>query len=235
MPIKPSERIRERKPAPASSWKDSPLVVAIVSAGAMATFMGTVVVPLTTSYLSAKVDRLTEISANASATAEELERTKKELATARGDLATALRGSPFSAGSVYPNGLDRVVIGSSAEQVLQVFPNAKWDEDHEYLSVDTKLPTFISAAYYFHTDAQKVQRVDAILFQGGGIGDTTFTSEYVRARLTVLFGEPLVNKRDAFWKAATPRESIEISSLMVGQAAYEVRRADYLPLWLRKQ
>lgn len=71
--IKPSERQSDRHLAnTASDWKNSRLVVAVVSGAAVAGFMTAVIVPLTVSALMAKIDAMSATVAKAEAVADDL-------------------------------------------------------------------------------------------------------------------------------------------------------------------
>jgi acyl-CoA synthetase (AMP-forming)/AMP-acid ligase II len=226
--MKASERQRVRLTKSSTDWRDSRFVIAVLSAAGTATFMGTVVVPLTTSYLSAKVDSLTALSATAQATAEELEKTKKKLAQAEASLANAVLETPFVPGSVYPVGLDDIVLGTPIAKVYEKFPDAKIDEESGgYLSVKTKHPLFWSATYYVSKGAGD-KSVSAVLFHSRP--ESKLTQEAIKARFTVLFGEPgAQSKGRAFWPSPTSRETIEV--LMFG--GYGVDPKNYRPGWTR--
>ena len=119
------ERPSQRQRAPSRThWKDHPLVVAALSVAGTALF-ASVVMPLSNSVLQTKVERLTDASSNAVATAEELERTKRDLANARAALLQATADAPLANRSVYPVGLDDVVIGSTVDDLLKRVPGAK--------------------------------------------------------------------------------------------------------------
>lgn len=53
-----SDRHKERMQKPSTDWKDSRIVIAALSVAGTATFMSTVVLPITTAALTAKLDAL---------------------------------------------------------------------------------------------------------------------------------------------------------------------------------
>lgn len=203
-------------------------MIAVLSAAGTATFMGTVVVPLTTSYLSARVENLTSLTANAQVKAEELEQTKKKLERAEAALANAVSENPFVQGSVYPSGLDDIVIGTPIAKVYERFPDAKLEEeDGRYVSAKTSHPLFWSVTYYLEKSAGG-GRVRGMLFHLNP--NSKLTHEAIKARFTVLYGEPVAqSKGRAFWPSPTPRETIEV--LMSG--GYGVDPSNYRPPWLK--
>lgn len=205
-PMKPLERPSSRiRPQTQKEWKDHPLVVAALSVAGTATLFATVVMPLSNSLLNTKVEKLTEVSANASATAEELVRTKRELTAAQAAFNQVVGKSPLANGSVYPVGADDVVIGTTADDVLRRLAGAKWDEDVFYISAPFKNhPVFSGAAYYFEG---KDKRVSAILYH---FHSSESISETVRKYLLTTFGEPTKIKKRSFLWRATAREWVSL-------------------------
>lgn len=164
--------------------------------------------PLTNTIITNKLERLTEISANASATLAELEKTKKELAVSRAEARLALSKSPLVPGRAYPLSLAGVVIGTPATRVLERLDSAKWDVTNQYIEVRLKDdPVFSGAAYFF--DASK--RVSGILYHFNHRGDG---ATLVRMLLLSHFGEPIANdKGDQLWKISG-REWASITQLV---------------------
>jgi hypothetical protein len=139
-------------------WKDHPLAIAVVVAVGTAVFFMTVVVPLRVDLLTAKVERLTELSTNSASIAKELERTKQELAEARAALQTSLLKSPFQNKSVYPLGFDEVVIGTPVAELISRYPNGTWDEERAYYSVEAKFDAVVTGGgLLLHRDRRQGQ------------------------------------------------------------------------------
>lgn len=187
-----------------SDWKDHPLSIAVVVAVGTSVFFMTVVIPLRVDLLTAKVDRLTELSASALSISNELERTKRELTESRAALQASLQKSPFQGGSVYPIGFDAVVIGTAKADVVNRYSNGKWDEENAYYSVKSKVDGVVRSATYYFTD----EKVSLILFHLEG-GEKA-GAELVRKHLLATFGEPDATRRkDMLWKA-TKREWVTV-------------------------
>jgi hypothetical protein len=221
---KPIERPSQRQRLPLKSdWKDHPLVVAALSVAGTATLFATVVMPLSNSVLNAKVEKLTEISATSVATAEELERTKRDLITARAALTQATTKAPLVNRSIYPVGLDDVVIGSTVDDLVKRLPSAKRPEDESsYFSV--QFPdhgTFHGAAYYL--DDKKPQRVRSILFH---LRDDQVGGEAIQKYLRTNFGEPTKRRKrqDVLWMA-TLREWVSLEYTTSGSTLFLITKA----------
>jgi hypothetical protein len=194
--IKPSQRRLNNKLPVRSDWKESRLVVAALSVAGTATLFATVIMPLTNTLLTNKLEKLTQLSANAGATAEELENVKKERVASRAETSLAITKSPFISGSVYPIGLDQVVIGTPASEILKRLPGAKWDDEERYLSYQVKgtIGIFSEAAYYF----DKNKKVSTILYL---FKDMALGAELVKKTLVTNFGEPYAQKKHlSLWK-----------------------------------
>jgi len=217
---RPSQRQRNQLK---SDWKDHPLVVAALSVAGTATLFASVVMPLSNSVLNAKVEKLTEVSANAVATAEELERTKRDLINARAALMQATAKAPFVNRSIYPVGLDDVVIGSTVDDLLKRVPNAKRpEEESSYFSV--QFPdhgTFSGAAYYL--DDKKPRRIRSILFH---LRDEKIGGEAIQKYLRTTFGEPSKRRKrhDVLW-IATPREWVSLEFTSSGSTLYLISKS----------
>lgn len=171
-------------------------MVAALSAAGTATLFATVIMPLSNTLLTNKIEKLTELSAGAANTAGELEKVKKELAASRADERLAVMKSPFIPGSVYPLGLDSVIIGTPAQEILTRLPGAKWDEDNQYITYDVtdENAVFSQAAYYF----DKNRKVSAILYQ---FRDREAGAELVKKLMLTGFGEPYAQKKHkTLWK-----------------------------------
>lgn len=223
-------RHRERTASPPpKDWKDSRLVIAALSAAGTATFMGTVVVPLTTTALTAKLDALAPAAERIEKLEKELARTKAALATARTEAALATVKNPFLPGSVYPVGLDTLRIGDSRKKVEEKYPRGKWAEDESYYSVtDIDHAVFSRVTYYFDGD-QNNQIVSMILYHFHY--DSPWVGDALRTRFTVLFGSPSITGTSGrAWWSPTARESIEIDS----SNSYTVYSTSRVPRWVLK-
>ena len=126
--MKISQRHGERTAKPVSDWKDSRLIVAVLTAAGTATFMITVVLPISTASLNAKIESLearieslTPAEEKIKGLQTELSSAKKSLGEAQASLLAATENSPFAPGSAYPTGFDKVVIGDTAEDVLKAY------------------------------------------------------------------------------------------------------------------
>jgi len=224
-----SARQIERSTKPVTDWKDSRLVVAALSVAGTATFMSTVVMPITNASLNAKIEALLPAAAKVASLERELSATKARLEEAQTVAKLATMQTPFLPGSVYPVHLDRVAIGATPELVLSVYPNAEWDEDKRYLSVRVEMDHFASVTYFFEGKFG-AQRVSSIIFHPAI--DSGWDRSRLTERFTVLFGPPAftASKGRALWRA-TPREAIELNGLP-GDGTYSVRRWDYKPAWV---
>lgn len=209
----PTPKFKPRPPSSAQSrkdWKDHPLAVAVVVAVGTAVFFMTVVVPLRVDLLTAKVERLTELSTNAAATAKELEDARRDLAATRGALQATLLKSPFQGRSIYPVGFDEVVIGTSVAELVKRYPDGKWDEDRTYYSVNAKVDGVVMGAAYYFTERGDKGKVSQILFHLAS-GEKAGT-DLARKHFLASFGEPsATRRRSVLWKA-TDREWVTLDA-----------------------
>lgn len=184
----------------------------------------TVVVPLRVDLLTAKVERLTELSTSAASTAQELERVKRELAEARGALQASLRKSPFKDRSVYPLGFDEVVIGTPETELISRYPGGEWDEEHAYYSVSAKVDGAVEEGTYYLTKSGGQSNVSHILFHLAS-GEKAGT-DLTRKHLLASFGEPDATRRsDKLWKA-TDREWVTLDAENQISGTYRVYAAN---------
>ena len=205
----PTPRFKSRpavKNKSPTDWKDHPLSIAVAVAVGTSVFFMTVVIPLRVDLLTAKVERLTELSANALSISNELEYTKRELSETYAALQANLQNSPFQGKSVYPIGFDAVVIGTDKDDVVSRYPNGKWNEGNTYYSVKSKVDGIIRAATYYYKD----EKVSMILFylEGGKKAGTDIVIKHFLA----TFGEPNATlRKEVFWKA-TDREWVTVDA-----------------------
>ncbi|MCY1212683.1 hypothetical protein D9M72_244220 [compost metagenome] len=191
-------------------WKDHPLAIAVVVAVGTAVFFMTVVVPLRVDLLTAKVERLAELSANSASIAKELERTKRELAEVRAALQTSLLKSPFQDRSVYPLGFDEVVIGTPVAELISRYPDGTWDEERAYYSVNAKFDAVVTGGTYYFTERGGKGKVSQILFHLAS-GEKAGT-DLARKHFLTNFGEPdATRRRSMFWRA-TDREWVTLDA-----------------------
>lgn len=191
-------------------WKDHPLAIAVVVAVGTAVFFMTVVVPLRVDLLTAKVERLTELSTNSASIAKELERTKRELAEVRAALQTSLLKSPFQNRSVYPLGFDEVVIGTPVAELISRYPDGTWDEERAYYSVKAKFDAVVTEGTYYFTETGGKGKVSQILFHLAS-GEKAGT-DLARKHFLANFGEPdATRRRRMFWRA-TDREWVTLDA-----------------------
>lgn len=206
----PTPRFKSRpvvKNKSSKDWKDHPLSIAVVVAVGTSVFFMTVVIPLRVDLLTAKVDRLTELSANAASIANELERTKRELSETRTALQAYLQNSPFQGKSVYPIGFDEVVIGTAKADVISRYPNGEWDAEKSYYAVRSSVDGIVEGATYYYTN----EKVSLILFHLAGREKAG--ADIARKHFLAAFGEPVATRRkDMFWKA-TDREWVTLDDV----------------------
>lgn len=161
------DRHKERIHKQTTDWKDSRIVIATLAAAGTATFMSTVVLPITTSTLSAKLEALEPAAEKILGLEKELEETKAALTAAQSSAAQAVEKTPFLPGSAYPVGLDRLHIGSSQQEVAKAYPKGKW-VDQDYVSIDVDHPIFSSVTYYFGGGKEDSEsHDDSLPFKGG--------------------------------------------------------------------
>jgi hypothetical protein len=221
-----SDRIRDREMRPKSNWKDSTLVVAVISAAGTATFMYNVVMPLTTATMSAKLEALAPAAERISKLEAELRETKDKLQTAEGIASLATENTPFLPGSVYPTGIDIVKLGSSIEEVEKVYPDGRWNEDNSYYSVDQKNPNFGSSTFYFRQTG-KIKKVSHILFLVNS--DSKLNNKTLLNRLTTLFGTPTsAASSGRFWWKISSKHTAGLD----GERAYTIYQGEYGPTWV---
>ncbi|WP_284427874.1 hypothetical protein, partial [Acidovorax sp. SUPP1855] len=178
------------------------------------------------SLLTNRLEKLTELSANAGAIAEELEKIKKELAKSRAELSIATMKSPLVAGSAYPLGLDSIVIGTSVNEVQKRLPGVTWDPEVGYIPYRIKNGSvFSGATYYFDSKLN----VSAILYH---FRDSEMGSELVQKLMLTGFGEPIAQKKDNFlWKLSN-REWVSIIELGRGTGkSYMIDATPSTSLW----
>lgn len=222
------DRHRERVHKQSADWKDSRIVIATLAAAGTATFMSTVVLPITTSTLSAKLEALEPAAKKIQGLEKELDETKAALTAAKSLAAQAIEKTPFLPGSAYPAGLDRILIGSSQQEVAKAYPMGKWAEE-DYVSTDVDHPIFGSVTYYFG-GKKKNRNVTMILFHLKI--NSPMNIDSIKSRLTILYGPATaIGKRDQILWQATPRETVEIGS----RTSYIVHPGRYIPYWANKR
>lgn len=198
----PTPRFKQRRsvePPVQKSWKDHPLMIAVACSAATAVFFMTVVVPLRVDLLTTKLERLTELTTTAAETAQQLEVAKRDLAAARATLEITLSKSPFNAYSIYPLGLDAAVVGTSVNELVQRYPNGKWDEENSYYSVDAPIKGVVKSATHYFTGEGDKRKVNHILYLLAG-GENAGV-EIVYRHILGNFGEPdAVRRKIGLWK-----------------------------------
>lgn len=213
---RPSQRVRVQSK---KDWKDHPVVVAALAVAGTSTLFASVIMPLSNSLLSAKLERLTETSATAVATAEELEKTKKALLAAQAALHQAVAKSPMTAGSAYPIGIDSVVIGTPKDQVAKRLPKGRWNEEKTYYSADYSGHPIFSAATYYFTD----EKVDTILLH---LVNNEVSAEIIRTFLRANYGEPMKTKKlNSLWQVS-PREFVALEGITSRTSDYYIYKND---------
>lgn len=220
------ERQRERQVRPAGNWKESPLVIATASSVATAAFMASVVLPLTTSVLRTRLEAL-EPAAQRIAVLEGAFRVAEEKRKAAERAAErAYAKHPFSAGTPYPAGLDKVVIGSSEREVLSAFPGGELDNDQGFVTVNLEHPNIQGAGYHLKGKPGD-RRVDLIMFT---LREQQLSTAAVKDYFNLMFGPPAgeASKGRMWWKA-TPRENVEFLTDFV----YFVRPQGDIPSWAK--
>lgn len=201
-------------------WKDHPLIVAVIAAASTAVFFMTVVVPLRVDLLTSKVERLTSTAAEAMAVAEKLEKAEKELADARLAQKLATQRNPFTGRSVYPIGLDRAVLGTPVNAVLELYPRGEWDDDSEYYSVASLENSVVKEATFYFDGKGDKRVVRSVLFFFAGVN--SISDEIVYKHFLSTFGEPIKGKRKAILWKATDREWVVQRSIIGSGRTYSV-------------
>lgn len=221
MPI-PSKLIRypPQQITSKRGWKDHPLIVAVIAAASTAVFFMTVVVPLRVDLLTSKVERLTSTATEAVATAEKLEKAEKALAEARSAQKLATQRNPFAGRSVYPIGLDRAVLGTPVNAVLERYPSGKWDEDSSYYSVANLENSVVREAVFYFDGKGDKRVVRSVLFFFAGVDN--ISDEIVYKHFLSTFGEPIKGKRKAILWKATDREWVVQRSIVGTGSTYGV-------------
>lgn len=162
------------------TWRDSPVVVAAISAAASMSLMATVGIPLATGYLTGQVEALRTDLQNKSNEIRDLndvvERLRKEVST-RGSAIEAEKheirrlknqmgelqmSNLFLPGHPYVRGLDKVQLGSNQETVVTTYGEEaieKADEDYWSVKVDHKVYSLVT--YYFDSrpDERRVTHI----------------------------------------------------------------------------
>jgi len=222
------DRQRARASRQTTDWKDSRLVIAALAVAGTATFMSTVVLPITTASLTAKLEALEPADKKIKALETELKESKRALVSARAIAAEAIQKTPFLPGSPYPVGIDKIVVGSSPQQVIETYPSGRWRED-DYYSVELDHKIFYRVTYYFSGEKRN-RHVSMVLFQLRT--DSPLNMEAIKNRFVILFGSPLaVDKYGrTLWKA-TSRDTVEIDA----DTSYTVHLNPYLPIWANKK
>lgn len=222
------DRHRERTQKSHTDWRDSRIVIAALSMAGTATFMSTVIVPVTTASLTAKLEALGSADEKIRKLEKELRENKSALAAAKALAAQATAKTPFLPGSVYPAGLEKILIGSTRQQVVEAYPNGKWSDD-DYVSIETGHNIFGRVTYYF--DGEKKNRyVSMVLYHLAY--DSPLNCDAIKNRFAVLFGPPTATGRKGqVWWKATARESIEMEIA----DTYVVKKGNYIPHWAPKQ
>lgn len=187
--------------------------------------MSTVVLPVANSALTAKLERLAPAEEQITKLTKELDEAKKRATLAESVAAMAIAKTPFLPGSVYPSGADKILIGSTRNQLIETYPSGSWDEDKDYYTATTGHPHFGQITYYFMGSPNK-NNVTTILFHSNH--DSPLKNEEIKQRFRVLFGAPnATGKRGRTWWKATPRESIE----MENEDRYLVTSSNKKPYW----
>jgi len=206
---------RAPPPAQPPSWRDHPIMIAVISAGATATFMSGVAIPLVTGHLSSQVETLrTTISAHSDTIRDlnvrldnaskfsaeqksELEAAKAREREAHRTLVESRIKNPFEPGSPYPKGHQELRIGMSIELVRK-HPGAVADEPgrrrpDRWVSVKSDASVFSQVTYYFDEDSKK-PTITHILFHSK---EPPASHAWMKSQLVAAFGEPSQTLRRA--------------------------------------
>lgn len=199
--IKPSQRINHTGKSHID-WKENRLVVAVLSAAGTATLFSTVIMPLVNTVQSNKIQQFEELTKNAKATSDELEKIKEKLRNAEAEVALAIEKTPFVPGSVYPLGhkLDSVILGMDIQE-LKIRLSLEEDEAEEEDGMPIKMRSyktpnhtvFHSAAYFLSNN-----KVQTILYH---LNDGDRGAALLSKVLLTNFGEPFAQKKGSMlWK-----------------------------------
>jgi hypothetical protein len=161
-----------------SDWRKHPVTVGAAAFGAAVMFFYNVILPTHTVSLQNRIAALSEepITRRAKVAEEKVHALEGQLKEAQRVAAEFQLAKVFVAGSPYPVGLDRVKIGDTQEDIINVFPKDSIEMfGRRWWSVKDQHPLFKTITYYF--DGKKVGQ---IAFAGspdasGGVGEVLYS------------------------------------------------------------
>ena len=229
------------------SWRDHPVVVAAIAAGAVVTLMGGVNFPLLTTHITRHLEDSRKESEIKKSEISELKITIVRLEKIIDDQKIGLKKvedekkkvaeqfrqytieNPFLLPSAYPRGQEVARVGSAAKDVEAAFEGRKINKEKEdYWSVETEHPIFASVTYYFDSENGRVTHIlFHTKFQGPVAG------EDVLPLVERYFGKPMLEVgKNHLWRTRSSNGeylTVEDGRLLL------VYGKEIVPNWLARE
>lgn len=188
----------------AKTWRDHPLVIAVIVA--VATFTVTtlvfreVVIPTQLASLQNQIAPLQrDLDAQKADVARlntQLQQLQDQLRTAKVQRDEAQAANLFAVGSVYPVGLGKVKLGDTLDLLPKVYPEEAIERTAAFLlSVRRQHPVFTDIGYYSERGLSG-RKINQVYFR------STLDKEALHGRFVEMYGVPSENPKPGFylWK-----------------------------------
>lgn len=144
--------------APDSSskdWKNHPILIAVISAAATATFFQTVVIPISDASNRAELIEFRKLKATHEQVEKTLEEEKKRNAQLAKELVISQQANLFVAGNPYPVGYRTTPIGMPLAKVKEHFKDKALTDERSILSVKLDKGVFRRVTYHYESQGKE--------------------------------------------------------------------------------
>ncbi|OAE53001.1 hypothetical protein A7J67_18550 [Achromobacter xylosoxidans] len=191
-------------------WKNHPVLIAVISAAATATFFQTVVIPISDASNRAELVESRKAKETHEQVAKALAEQEKRNAQLGKDLAISQQANLFVAGNPYPVGYRVTPIGVPLAKVKEHFKDRDLADERSILSVRQEKGVIRRASYHYESTGGEsiVTHVSYAMAFGEDLWGTE-DAEKLRAILIETFGPPTEVQADvgARWRISSAGQS----------------------------
>ncbi len=145
-------------------WKNHPVLIAVISAAATATFFQTVVIPISDAGNRAELIELRKAKATHEGVEKAFVEEKRRAAQLAKDLAVSQQANLFLSGNPYPMGYRGTPIGMPLSKLKEQFKNETVTDQGSVLTIELKSGIFRRVSYHYESNG-KEQVVSHIAYQ----------------------------------------------------------------------
>lgn len=187
-------------PPTQSFWRDSPIIIAALTAIGTATFWHNVILPSHNAMQGEKIMALQKQLVDLEKEASKVPLLTEEVASLEGRLWHAEHANAFDKSSAYPDKFKTVKIGDSVESILSAFDFTSIDQSNPGYWVVTNQHSIFKDVVYYFDNTEPSQPITHIYFVITPSNDSSFLSRFdeknirnLTLRLTDTYGKPEVN------------------------------------------